>query len=453
VTNFDDAIPRLLAVCEGTDGFAEHEACLVRDLAGRLRLAVRPLPHIGRPRLDLRALTAALASALGGYFAGPILSAGGRPARAGLARALFERAQAWPRTWPGSYTTAEGRSLRIDGSRWKALPRRLAKESWLGDPGRPPWPMTQQSPTIVSFHSFKGGVGRSTLLALCARRLARDGRRVTVVDLDFEAPGLAALFDAAPVGGRGALDYVVDHIALAGTGVEAVDLARADGLPEQERGRIGVVPVGLMRWSHIEKLGRLDFAATGQDHRAPSPVGRALADLLELIRRAEGPDFVFLDSRSGLHDLGGLALHALSHVDVLVTRDGPQSLAGLAIVLEALAQRPDGDTPSPIVVHSMAPLESEPGASTILEGFRRSTYELVSEHLYADEDDVPAPGDETAAHWPLPFRFRDELRRIHRAGDYDTVHVDAQDVRAITDRIVELSLFSDLDVEGEGERT
>ena len=40
----------------------------------------------------------------------------------------------------------------------------------------------------VAFYSYKGGVGRTLLVANTAQFLALSGRRVVVLDLDFEAP-------------------------------------------------------------------------------------------------------------------------------------------------------------------------------------------------------------------------------------------------------------------------
>jgi len=42
----------------------------------------------------------------------------------------------------------------------------------------------------VAFYSYKGGVGRSQLLAHAARFLAGLGKGVVALDFDFEAPGL-----------------------------------------------------------------------------------------------------------------------------------------------------------------------------------------------------------------------------------------------------------------------
>src|ERR1044071_370979 len=48
--------------------------------------------------------------------------------------------------------------------------------------------------TVITFYSYKGGVGRSFTLANTAVLLARWGYRVLAVDWDLEAPGLHLYF-------------------------------------------------------------------------------------------------------------------------------------------------------------------------------------------------------------------------------------------------------------------
>jgi len=47
---------------------------------------------------------------------------------------------------------------------------------------------------IVTFYSFKGGVGRSMALANVGFLAAMNGLRVLVMDWDLEAPGLGYYF-------------------------------------------------------------------------------------------------------------------------------------------------------------------------------------------------------------------------------------------------------------------
>src|SRR4051812_6902216 len=48
---------------------------------------------------------------------------------------------------------------------------------------------------IVTFYSYKGGVGRTFALANIAVLLARRGKRVLIMDWDLEAPGLHRYFE------------------------------------------------------------------------------------------------------------------------------------------------------------------------------------------------------------------------------------------------------------------
>jgi MinD-like ATPase involved in chromosome partitioning or flagellar assembly len=43
---------------------------------------------------------------------------------------------------------------------------------------------------IITFYSYKGGTGRSMILANVAWILASNGKRVLILDWDLEAPGL-----------------------------------------------------------------------------------------------------------------------------------------------------------------------------------------------------------------------------------------------------------------------
>src|SRR5687768_6487561 len=54
---------------------------------------------------------------------------------------------------------------------------------------RPP-----RSAKIITFYSYKGGTGRTMLLANVAWILASNGYRVLTVDWDLEAPGLHRYF-------------------------------------------------------------------------------------------------------------------------------------------------------------------------------------------------------------------------------------------------------------------
>src|ERR1041384_1466166 len=74
----------------------------------------------------------------------------------------------------------------------------------------------RSSRQVVTFYSYKGGVGRSMAVANVALLLARDhGRRVLVVDWDLEAPGLHRFFNMSDEDlGKGVIDYLDNYKTL-----------------------------------------------------------------------------------------------------------------------------------------------------------------------------------------------------------------------------------------------
>jgi len=284
---------------------------------------------------------------------------------------------------------------------WYRLERRFSKQSWLEVQGTPqePWSLVDEAPTVLSFYGFKGGVGRTTALAAFALFAAEElSKNVVVVDLDLESPGIGSL--------------------LVGAGVE-IDLGVVDFLLEQQiqrktslslerfwinspyvggSGSIRVVPAGQLNLHYLEKLGRVDvqgLVEPGQPIRSP------MLALLTRLRDEVKPDVILLDVRAGFHDVGGVSLSGLSHLELIFATHAPQTWNGLPIVLNHLGYlRADWVK----LVHTMVPPKTR-GGDALHEQFVARAYNVCSEHYY-QKDHVPGPQDEDATHsaYRLPFR-------------------------------------------------
>ena len=117
----------------------------------------------------------------------------------------------------------------------RLVERRIVGQDWL----RPPQEPISGLPPVVVFASHKGGVGRSTALAISAAALSREGYNVLAIDLDLEAPGLGeTLLKVLP--SYGTLDFFVE------SGVSEIDDSFLDNLvvPSQfaDRGLLHVAP-------------------------------------------------------------------------------------------------------------------------------------------------------------------------------------------------------------------
>src|SRR3982751_4824655 len=55
----------------------------------------------------------------------------------------------------------------------------------------------KQTMKVISFHSYKGGRGRTTAIASIANLYARGGKNVALLDLDVTAPWLHTRYDVS----------------------------------------------------------------------------------------------------------------------------------------------------------------------------------------------------------------------------------------------------------------
>ena len=436
---FADVIPRLLEVSRDDPMLRRAVRIgVVRDRRGIVRLAVE-LDQTNESERD--AVETSLKTALGGWYAGPILRTDANQSSKRLALEILNRAKGqWPESWPKEVVDpVRGTSTPIDVSRWGAVQRVLSKETWLAKQSTAsPWPLREQTPTIVSFYSYKGGVGRSTLVAIVAAILARAGENVVVVDLDLEAPGQQTLFGAQP--SRGVIDYVTEHIALGSSDLAGLLIDVTPQAPGAQ-GTIHLAAAGTVDWSYVEKISRLDFVAHTEGGNE-SPVHEALGALLKGVKSDLRPDWVLLDARTGIHDLGGLAMHAFAHIDVLLGREGAQSADGLRLCLQALARRRAPEDIRTLIVHALAPAPLDDAYSLpIQEAFRNAAYELFKGTVYQPVDDreLPAADDAGAPHTPYPIPLDPTLGRLETLVSMADLTLERSYYKAIVRRLRELA--------------
>ena len=273
-------------------------------------------------------------------------------------------------------------------------------------------PVSTATPRVV-FFSIKGGVGRSSALAAVAWALAEQGKRVLVLDLDLESPGLSTSLlpdDRRPT--KGIADWLVEDLVDNGDAV-LDDMWAASTLSRE--GDISVVPAhGGDPGEYIAKLGRVwmpKLDANGRREAWPERLRRLLHVLEEKLK----PDAVLIDSRAGIDEVASACITSLgASLILLFAFDGDQTWSGYRIIfqhwLKTNSVRMIRERLQ--VVGAMVP---ETGGADYLEGLRDSAWNAFVEKLY---DEVPAgaepaladswsfdQGDESAPHAPWPIRW------------------------------------------------
>jgi MinD-like ATPase involved in chromosome partitioning or flagellar assembly len=178
--------------------------------------------------------------------------------------------------------------------------------------------------TVVTFYSFKGGVGRSFTLANVAILLARWGHRVLAIDWDLEAPGLHEYFKPllAEPPRTGLVDLVEDFTAGAVGPVSSYvsHLGTDDSV-------VDLIAAGRKDNDYARRVQNIDWAALYE---------HGFADVLEQLRKdwTTHYDFVLIDSRTGWADIANICTAHLPDRLVLVFTANEQSVGGAVAVAQ-----------------------------------------------------------------------------------------------------------------------
>jgi cellulose biosynthesis protein BcsQ len=172
--------------------------------------------------------------------------------------------------------------------------------------------------TVITFYSYKGGVGRSFALANIAILLARWGHRVLTIDWDLEAPGLHEYFAPllpAPLD-TGLVELVHDFTtgAIGATSNYITHLNTDEGV-------VDLIAAGRQDDGYAGRVQGIDWVALYED---------GFADALERLRKdwTTDYDFVLIDSRTGWADIASICTAHLPDRLVLVFTANEQSIGG-----------------------------------------------------------------------------------------------------------------------------
>jgi MinD-like ATPase involved in chromosome partitioning or flagellar assembly len=186
--------------------------------------------------------------------------------------------------------------------------------------------------TIYTFYSFKGGVGRTMALANVAALLAKWGHSVLAVDFDLEAPGLERFFcelrtDIQKL--RAETPGIVDLVESGKLG-QAIDWRECllDVTVPGDGGKLSVLSAGRNTEDYPARLQSLDFTQLFREHD--------LGSYIEHLRdewKSEF-EFVLIDSRTGVTDIGGICTVHLADMLVLLFTTNRSSTEGALDIVE-----------------------------------------------------------------------------------------------------------------------
>lgn len=213
---------------------------------------------------------------------------------------------------------------------------------------------------IVTFYSFKGGVGRSMALANVAEILAERNYRVIVCDWDLEAPGLERYLtdtdqQAAELTGRkGIVDLIQDYKAtLSGAPPDddqnSGDFVDVNGLlvrnpasfaePTSPGSRIRLLSAGRRAGEYLSQYTQAVQGFSWSDFYENWAGGSYIELFRKSLDSPEQADIVILDSRTGVTEQGGVCTHHLADLVIVITAPNDLNLNGAEWMLQTLSKR------------------------------------------------------------------------------------------------------------------
>ena len=414
IIRFNDAL-RIAAFATRSNGLpAQWPVQIIRDVYGRIRFALNcALDQYPEPaRLQLEEVQ----KSLGGY--------------ATSANVLFRDDFSNPdlifnsSDWHQTTVAAE-----IDESGATApdvtvtvLDRQITGQDWLNAA-----PSDAAHPHRIVFYGLKGGVGRSTALAMVAYGLARQGKRVLLIDFDLESPGLSGLLlPPERVAEFGLVDWFVEDAVGQGDAVLR-SMVSMSPLAETTTGGIRIAAaMGQAETAYLAKLARA--YAEIPSAAGPQRFAARMRRIVEQLEAQEQPDVVLIDSRAGLHDVAAVSITSLADTALLFATDSAQNWLGYRQLFMHWQHRPEVCSrvrERLALVRALAPQSNREGR---VRAFQEHAYELFASTLYDEiepsrevgantttsvlEPFNPAMEDESAPHFPILVDWDDRFQEF-----------------------------------------
>ncbi|GAA0537277.1 KGGVGR-motif variant AAA ATPase [Chitinophaga japonensis] len=190
----------------------------------------------------------------------------------------------------------------------------------------------------ITFYSYKGGVGRSLALANIATKLAEFGKKVCMLDFDLEAPGLHIKFAEdieRKTIKKGIVDYIYEFSNKGRVPENIMDFVTEIKILKKPHQKLFLIAAGnTSSREYWKKLAMLNWNRLFYEKDS---IGvDFFYNLKAQIKTQLQPDFLLIDSRTGITDIAGITMSILADEVVLMAANNRENLDGIGQVLSSL---------------------------------------------------------------------------------------------------------------------
>jgi len=203
---------------------------------------------------------------------------------------------------------------------------------------------------IISFYSYKGGVGRTQLTANLASYLCYyKQRKVLIIDWDMEAPGVDFFFNIdRTVINLGLLDLFNEFVKTVRNkeNIEGKDLPKIFYennskylinliKSEKSEGRVDLIPAGNYNDNFVKKVTAFDWFDFYDTLN-----GKYFIEYLKEELNNSDYDYIFIDSRTGTSDYAGICNIQFPELNVFVVAPTNQNFKGCIEIANSIINSP-----------------------------------------------------------------------------------------------------------------